>query len=429
VVNGARAIAVIATTVAAAISVGGCARRRAARAPTDYDRELMHLDASLRAKETKATATAAGADAAAEAPRLLERAALLYRRAALTGATDDFAQAQQAVTEARRGHVRYDELPLVAANVDFALHRLPEARAALQEITAPELGGEAASLAAAIDIEEGRYARAAEALQRALARERGWEALARLAHLRALTGDRRGAEALYREAENALTVKELRAYAWVNLQHGRLLFDEGRAGDALGLYQRADRAFGGDWRIAAHIAEALAAIGRIDDAEAAYKAALAAHPSPELAQALGDLYVFAKRPADAEPLYRRAEDDYRAAIDRGGAQYLHHLAGFYADVRRDGARAVAVARRDRDLRPDSVSARDGLGWALFRAGRIADANAEADATLATGTKDAHLLFHAALIRLAAGRAAEGSALLAEAAAINPGHETTFHVHR
>jgi hypothetical protein len=48
--------------------------------------------------------------------------------------------------------------------------------------------------------------------------------------------------------------------------------------------------------------------------------------------------------------------------------------------------------------------------------------------LSAGLKDAHLLFHAAMVHLAAGRAKESKQLLKKAAEINPRYES-FHVHR
>ena len=49
-------------------------------------------------------------------------------------------------------------------------------------------------------------------------------------------------------------------------------------------------------------------------------------------------------------------------------------------------------------------------------------------SLASGWKDGHLYYHAALIHMAAGSADEGKRLLKQTAEINP-HFGDFHVHR
>ena len=69
-----------------------------------------------------------------------------------------------------------------------------------------------------------------------------------------------------------------------------------------------------------------------------------------------------------------------------------------------------------------------LAQSSNRHGRYDEARAASEPVLAAGAADAALLVHAALIRLAAGDAAAGRALLARAAAANPRYEA-FHAHR
>jgi tetratricopeptide (TPR) repeat protein len=108
--------------------------------------------------------------------------------------------------------------------------------------------------------------------------------------------------------------------------------------------------------------------------------------------------------------------------------YYHHLASFYADVREDGAEAVKWARKDLDLRPN-FAAHDALAWALYRNRQFTPALEHMKKALSSGVKSAHLFFHAAMIHLAAGQSDDGKQFLKMAAAINPNHQTTFHVHR
>jgi hypothetical protein len=125
--------------------------------------------------------------------------------------------------------------------------------------------------------------------------------------------------------------------------------------------------------------------------------------------------------------HERALAGYLASVRRGETQYFHHLASYYADVAMDGNEAVRWARKDLELRSGYAS-HDALAWALFRSGDVAQAKAEIDLALASGVRDAHVLFHAAMINLAAGHGDDGRRLLREASAVNPQY-ASFHVHR
>jgi Flp pilus assembly protein TadD len=131
-------------------------------------------------------------------------------------------------------------------------------------------------------------------------------------------------------------------------------------------------------------------------------------------------------PERAAPWHQRALDAYLDSARRGEVQYLHHLADFYADVRRDGPEALRWARRDLDLRR-TVPALAGVAWALYRAGRVGEARRAMEEALAPGLEDAHLLARAGIVHLADGRDQEGDRLLSRAAALNPNH-ASFHAH-
>ncbi len=85
------------------------------------------------------------------------------------------------------------------------------------------------------------------------------------------------------------------------------------------------------------------------------------------------------------------------------------------------------ARQDLALR-QSVTAHEGLAWALYRAGDFAEGRREMEEALGTGIRDAHIFYHAGLIFSAADDLERGASLMREAAILNPGHNN-FHVHR
>ena len=176
-----------------------------------------------------------------------------------------------------------------------------------------------------------------------------------------------------------------------------------------------------------HLAELRGAQGRFDDAVALYTRLIERVPRPEFMQALGDLYVFSEKAGDAKPWHDRALAAYLASVGRNEALYFHHLAGFYADSLDDAGKAVEWARRDLTLR-HNIQAYDALAWALYKAGKTDEARDTISKALATGTQDAHVLYHAGTILMAAGDITGGAGKLREALAANPRYNT-FHVHR
>lgn len=99
------------------------------------------------------------------------------------------------------------------------------------------------------------------------------------------------------------------------------------------------------------------------------------------------------------------------------------LALFYATQDREHDEALRLAERERKVR-DDLHTEDVYAWALYRAGRIAEARAASDRAIALGTKDARLLYHAGAIRIAAGDRASGAKLVEEALWLNPAFDRT-----
>ena len=217
------------------------------------------------------------------------------------------------------------------------------------------------------------------------------------------------------------------AVAWCAVQLGELAFRTGDFETAEMQYTAALSAQPEDYGAQDHLAELRGAQGRFDEAIALYTRAIERTSRPEPMQALGDLCIAAGKAGDAKLWRDRALAIYLASVERGEVLYLHHLAGFYADSLNDPARALDCAQRDFALRP-SLPARDTLAWALRKAGKLDEAVALTAEILATGTRDAHLLYHAGMIRMGAGDITGGGTLLQRALAANPRYNS-FHVHR
>jgi tetratricopeptide (TPR) repeat protein len=215
--------------------------------------------------------------------------------------------------------------------------------------------------------------------------------------------------------------------AWCHVQIGELAF---RSGDwetaeshyATALSQQPDYYSGLD-----HLAELRGAQGKWEEATALYVRLIERVNRPEFLQGLGDLYLFAGKKDEAKVWHERALSGYLDSVKRGESLYDHHLAGLYSDSLNQPEAAVESARRDLAVR-HSIQAYDALAWALFKAGKNEEARDFTAKALATGVLDAHILYHAGMIRMGCGDIPGGTAALQNAMKANPRY-STFHVHR
>jgi Flp pilus assembly protein TadD len=102
------------------------------------------------------------------------------------------------------------------------------------------------------------------------------------------------------------------------------------------------------------------------------------------------------------------------------------MALFETDQGEDPNRAVELARRAYEQRPDAVYPADALAWALLRAGDPAAAVAPLEQALRLGTSDPLVRFHAAEIFYALGDIERARAELEQALAATPWF--SFHHH-
>lgn len=268
-------------------------------------------------------------------------------------------------------------------------------------------------------LEVGRYDDAAGAYERMMALGRDLHAYARRAGLRSMRGDVRGAmDDLARAIEEGREAGRPReSVAWAQWQLGNEHFAVGDLGGAETQYSAALATYPGYYRATAGLAQVRAAQGQWAAAIDLFQRSLAVIPLPEVAAALGDVYVAAGRHAEARNQYGLVEYIGRLSA-LNAVLYNRELAFFYAthDIKVDVA--LALARRELEVRRD-VYAHDVLAWALHKNGRHQEALGEIAAALRLGTRDARLLYHAGMIHEAAGQPEKARAHLREALALNP----------
>ncbi len=350
----------------------------------------------------------------------------LFHRASLTGSMAHFDAAESTILGTILEFGPKEDLCLLKANIDFRFHRLPDVRRDLQ--MCPLLAGrfEGRVLLADLDFQEGRYEAARIGFERLIEENRTWDNLARLAHWKSKLGEIAEADQLYEEAEDDLTAKQMRSYAWLELQRGVLALTHGRYADAWMHYRRADLGYPGHWHTDEHIAELLAAEGRFEEAEALFQKVIARAPKPELQQALGELYLFTDRPKEAQPWLDSALATYLESVRRGGVHYCHHLADFYADARTQPAEAMRWAQKDIEMR-SNFSTQAAMAWALYRDGQLSRALEYIRLALSSGVRDAGIFSTAAILFEAAGETVESQSHTLAALRINPKHQN-FHMH-
>jgi Flp pilus assembly protein TadD len=253
----------------------------------------------------------------------------------------------------------------------------------------------------------------------------GLPRLARLdvIHGRIESARKRLAEAL-RLAE-AQSAPEAAVVAGLELELGEMAFRGGDWEGAEKLYTKAKEKLPESLEVREHLAELRGAQGRTKEAVALYEEVVTKATRAEWFQAMGDLYQSSGEPNEAQPWHDHAVSLYLKEA-REGRDFLA-LARFYSDSQENPAQAVDWARKALEQR-HGIEIWDALAWALYKNQQGAEAGVAITKALATGTKDAHLLYHAGMIRLSIGDVAGGKKALREALEINP-RSNSFHVHR
>ncbi len=291
-------------------------------------------------------------------------------------------------------------------------HRFRDALALAEGILA-RAPGDLVALGVRSDaaLELGRMDEALTAAQRMLDEKPSLPSYARAAHLRWLLGDPVAAKSLYRLAFDAgRGQKDPEPTAWVLVQAADLFWNLGDVEGAVAGYELALKQL-------PEYAPALVGHGRATLATAPHSAARALatamekSPSVETAWLLSDAREAA---GDLTGAQAAAVECVRLGRRLDGRT----LARFFAAKKRDLGEAVQLVDRELADRPggQTLAVAAAVYW---RVGRVAEALGFSEQARRTGVREASLLFHAGMIRLALGDAVSGRALVAEALALNP----------
>lgn len=338
-------------------------------------------------------------------------------RVRATGDLSDLERAARALDRARAlaptGDVR---LVLREGQVLFTLHDFGAARDRARAALELDPGNEAAvALLGDASLELGDEGAARQAYEQLAPLATTAPVLSRLARHDLLTGDVSAAEAGMRAAVDAAEVEGFADQAaGYRLQLAELLRGENRLDEAAAAYEAVLDAVPDHVRAMGGLARVREAQGRRAEAIELLEGATTRLPMPDLVADLGDLYSLAGRSDAASEAYALVERIAEVAQATGGV-YDRQLVLFLADHDRRIDEAVAMAEAELALRAD-VYGHDALAWALYRAGRLEEADRAAREALRLGTPDGRILYHAGLIAMALERADEARDLLTRAAA-------------
>ena len=339
---------------------------------------------------------------------------------ALQRETGDIADAVRAEEAARKSLAILGRGNTVAAirlaRALLTQHRFPEALEIAKKAAAadPTHSG----LVADIELELGNYDAATEALSRAPAESTDMNGLALRARFAEIAGRPDQSLELMEQAGRLADQRPdmpAEAVAWYHTMIGHALIDSGQLDKGEKSCLKALAIFPNDYRAMTGMAEA--ANHRGDHrgvVEWGGKAIAASNQNPEALRLVGDAYATLGRPREADEHYRLL-DVLAHSFPR---IYDRHWIMFCLDNGRDLEGALALARKDLELRHD-IHAYETLAWACYKNGRLPEAVALMDKALSRGTQEAPLFHHAAVIASAAGNKVQAANYLERVRALNP----------
>jgi len=288
---------------------------------------------------------------------------------------------------------QYDALRMLGA-VQLSRHRFRDALDVARRAR-DERPGDAWNYGVVGDalLELGEYDQAFDAFDHMVTLRPSADAYARVSYARELRGDLEGALEVMRMAADATSAHDLEAKAWYTAQAGELWLKLGKLDDAERAYRRAVFFFPRYPHALIGLGKAKAARGDRDGALEIFLDQLTRTPTLDLAARVGDLVAARGDAAEAERYYQLAE----SLAGPGIAQTEGALALFLAEHDRKLPEAVRIARTVEGTRHD-IFTEDAVAWALFKSGRVAEAYQASQRAMRTGTRDARILEHAAAIR-------------------------------
>jgi tetratricopeptide (TPR) repeat protein len=265
-------------------------------------------------------------------------------------------------------------------------------------------------------MELARYPQAKQAYEKMLALRPDLSSYNRVAYYQFVMGHAEVAIGLMRNAISGGSDSPENT-AWCLADLGSMQFKVGKLKDAEASFRQALAEFPNYYPAFAGLGRIHAAQDKFDLAIENYKKAQAAVPMPEYAAALDAIYARLGKPAEAKK--QRDLIDVIEKMGRAGNEKTNrNLALIFADEDRDLDRALELVQNEIAVRPD-VYTNDALAWVLYKLKKYEAADAASRKAVGLGTPEPMFYFHAGTVALALGRKQEARADLEKALALNP----------
>lgn len=377
---------------------------------------------------SNATDSAAGASPAVDddvfaAMRLIEQmpdssaghvrlASVYIRKARETGDFDLNKKADSAIASALEIEPGNLSALKLKASLLATFHRFDEARE-LGEKLKKDLPNDAFvyGILADANVETGNYEAAIEAAQKMADLKPNAASYARIAHLRSLHGDHKGAVEMLTLAARVSDPQDKEAQSWCLVELGKEYFKVGEI-------DLAERSIDESLEISQDYSLALIEKARILAARGDLESALGPlarvrFPSTEKLILEGDIYFKMGQTDQVQRTYLAAEE-----LARGSDGDMHRFSLLWADHDTRSAEALQIAEEDYASNKD-IYAADIYAWCLLKNDRAREAKEVITNALRLDSKDARILYHAGMIEKQLGNHKGGNRLLAEALRLNP----------
>jgi tetratricopeptide (TPR) repeat protein len=295
-------------------------------------------------------------------------------------------------------------------------HRFAEAKELAQQILARDSDDiMALGTLADAELELGNFEAAADASQRMVDLKPSLPSYARASYLRWLQGDTKSAIEIAKNAIDAgADPHDREPLAWMLVEAAKIFHHQGDYLGAIAGYDQALAVFPDHAPALAWKARALLATDRAEEAMRLAKKSYQESALAETAWVWGDAASASGKPEEAAEAYAKV-------VQLGKQGERRALAAFWASRNEQIEQATELAKQELAHRGD-IYTWDAYAWALYRAGRIEEAQGAIANATRLGTKDARLMFHHGAILVASGDRESGMRKIGEALALDPGFD-------
>lgn len=272
-------------------------------------------------------------------PKEPRYAFLQVQKAQLTGNFEDFYHANQLLETFPDDR----ELLVLRAKIALSMHDVTQGKNLYDKLIAFPNDTRTEDLAIDIALQQGQYQDAVEMLTQRLQRDAQWSDLARYAHLLHKFGDSEAADSLYVTAQERLSAKQIKDYAWLELQRGIIDLENGQHPDAFAHFELANRTYPGHWLIEEHLAETYALLNQSDKAIPLYEKVIQQSDNPMYFFALAEL-LETTQPTRANELFSTAEEHFQQRYSRYPMAAAGHMMDIWIDAQENAPTEERRAR-------------------------------------------------------------------------------------